>query len=187
MMFVDQSPLQNFSLDGWDARFCNRGMNGAPAVAAFQTALKLAPEAVLKDVIASCLSYRSHPLPTDNISPETFAADEAFFLAEALKGDPEWYGKLMSDHTSLDWRDSIRGTFGERNGSPTKVFVVASSRSGPFPSAGPLAVVDLVNNDEDGQLDAKVAKGVVIDWGGHWCYWEDPEKFNKLALDFFAE
>ncbi|KAG0647655.1 Epoxide Hydratase [Hyphodiscus hymeniophilus] len=108
MIFVDQSPLQNSTLDGWDSRFCNRGMNSAPAVAALQTTLAFSPETTHKGTIAACLSYRSHPLPTDNVSAEMLQSDEAFFLSEAMKGNPEWYGKLMADHTALDWREIVK-------------------------------------------------------------------------------
>lgn len=192
MIFVDQSPLQNSTLDGWDSRFCNRGMNSAPAVAALQTTLAFSPETAHKGTIAACLSYRSHPLATDNVSAETCASDEAFFLKEAIKGNSEWYGKLMADHTALDWRDSIAATFGPKSGSETKVLVVASSRSGCFPAEGPMKVVEFVNGGlhkegNDGCFGASKklkADGVVIDWGGHWCYWEKPDMFNKLVLDF---
>lgn len=58
--------------------------------------------------------------------------------------------------------------------------LVASTRSGCFPAAGPLKVVELVNGGgEDG-----LAKGVAVEWGGHWCYWENPEKFHGLVLNF---
>jgi len=91
----------------------------------------------------------------------------------------------MADHTALDWRDSIRANFGPESGSKTKVFVVASKRSGCFAAEGPLSIVSLVNGDvEEAE---KRAKGVAVDWGGHWCYWEDPDKFNELCLDFLKE
>jgi pimeloyl-ACP methyl ester carboxylesterase len=162
-------------------------MNSAQAVAALQTTLTLSPELAYKGTIAACLSYRSHPLPTDSISKDTHEADEAFFLGEAVKGDPIWYGKLMADHTALDWRDSIRASFGPRSGSATKVLVVASSRSGCFPSEGPMKVVEFVNGDGESEVGNERARGVVVDWGGHWCYWEDPEKFNRLCLEFIEE
>ena len=181
LIFVDQSPLQNSTVDGWDSQFCNRGMNSAPAVAALQTTLAFSPETAHRGTIAGCLAYRSHPLPTDDMSAQTLQSDEAFFLGQAMKGNPEWYGKLMADHTALDWRDSIRATFGPGSGSLTKVLVLASSRSGCFPAAGPMKVVDFVNG---GEKEDK-ATGVVVNWGGHWCYWEKPELFNKMVLDFF--
>lgn len=166
MVFVDQSPLQNSTLDGWDSRFCNRGINSAPAVAALQTTLALSAESAHRGTIASCLAYRSHPLPTDNVSTIEQESDEDFFLQTAMMGDSTWYGKLMADHTALDWRDSISASFGPDSGSKTKVLVVASSRSGCFPAAGPRKVVDYVNGENAGS--ASLAKGVVVDWGGHW-------------------
>jgi pimeloyl-ACP methyl ester carboxylesterase len=175
MIFVDQAPLQNSTLDGWDSRFCNRGMNSAMSLASLQTTLALSPETAHKGTINACLAYRAYPLATDTQTFEDMEADKEFFLGEAMKGDGEWYGKLMADHTSLDWRDSIRASFGTGSGSVTKVFVVTSSRSGCFPPAGPMKVVDLVGEK---------ANGVVVDWGGHWCYWEDPRKFEELCLEF---
>jgi pimeloyl-ACP methyl ester carboxylesterase len=180
MIFVDQAPLQNSDpASGWDYRYCNRGMNNPMAVSALQTTLALSPEIAHKGTIATCLAYRSHPLPTDQISASKYEEDERFFLGEAMKGDGVWYGKLMADHTALDWRDVIKATFGEGSRSQARVLVMASSRSGCFPAEGPMRVVDLVN--EEGK---KRAKGVVVDWGGHWMYWEDHEKFDRLCLGF---
>lgn len=182
MIFVDQSPLQNSTVDGWDSRYCNRGMNSPAAVAELQATLRVTPEKAYRSTIASCLAYRSHPLISDNVSHSTAESDEAFFLARAMKGNPKWFGKLMADHTALDWRDSIRATFGDPQ-NETKVLVIASTRSGCFPAEGPMAVVDLINIGQD----TNRAKGVVIDWGGHWCYWEDPARFNELVLQFLDE
>jgi pimeloyl-ACP methyl ester carboxylesterase len=159
-------------------------MNNPMAVSSLQTALVLSPETAHKGTIAACLSYRFHPLPTDKVTKSQHDEDESFFLTEAMKGDALWYGKLMADHTALDWRDAIRATYGSGSGSKTRVMVLASSRSGCFPADGPMAVVDLVNEGAEG--DAKRGSGVVVDWGGHWMYWEDPEKFDKLCLDFLA-
>jgi pimeloyl-ACP methyl ester carboxylesterase len=188
MIFVDQSPLQNSTLDGWDSRFCNRGMNTPSSLAALQTTLTLSPETAHRGTIASCLAYRSHPLPSDNISPQTQAADEAFFLGEAMKGDADWYGRLMADHTSLDWRDTVINFYnlGCEMETP-KVLVVASSRSGCFPAEGPMKVVEYINGVPGPGNPEDKARGVVVDWGGHWCYWEDPERFNGLCLEFLNE
>jgi len=159
MIFVDQSPLQNSTLDGWDSRFCNRGMNSASALASLQTTLSLSPVTAHRGTIAACLSYRFHPLPTDTQTKEQEEEDEEFFLKEAMRGDPEWYGKLMADHTSLDWRDSINANFGPGSGSKTEVLVVASSRSGCFPSAGPIKVVELVNGGVSREGEEGVGEG----------------------------
>ena len=159
-------------------------MNNHSAVSALQTTLSLSPSTAHKGTIAACLSYRSHPLPTDNKSPENLAEDEKFFLDEAMKGSGEWYGKLMADHTSLDWRDSIAASFGPGSGSKTTVLVIASTRSGCFPAEGPLKVAEFINQNEG---EYGLAQGIAVSWGGHWCYWEDPEKFNKLCARFFND
>ncbi|KAF8847748.1 alpha/beta-hydrolase [Acephala macrosclerotiorum] len=188
MIFVDQSPLQNYSqYDTWDSRFANRGMNNPAALAGLQEILATDPETAHKGTIAACLSYRSHPSPTDDISPQKFAEDEPFFLAEAMKGTPEFYARLMADHTSLDWREAIKANFGPFSGSQTRVLVIASSRSGCFPAEGPMKVVEFVNGGVDGKGDGRLARGEVVEWGGHWCYWEDHERFDGLCLEFLKE
>ncbi|KAI9650333.1 hypothetical protein NHQ30_000346 [Ciborinia camelliae] len=186
MIFVDQSPLQNATLDGWDGRFCNRGMNNPWAIASLQKTLELAPELAHRGTIAACLGYRYAPLESEKglRMQKEMDEDEAFFLEEALKGDGRWLGKLMEDHTSKDWRDSIRASFGSESESATEVLVVGSSRSGCFPAEGVMKIVEFINGEVE-KNEGK-ARGVVVDWGGHWCYWEDPEKFNDLVLEFLG-
>lgn len=191
VVFVDQSPLQNYASDGtWGIEHGNKSCNSAAALAHIQATLSYRPEDVYNGTIESCLAYLSHPLPTDKVLHSTMREDVDFFLKIALKGNGPWFGKLMADHTSLDWRASIRNTFGGRNSSKTRVLVVASNRSGCFPPAGPLHVVDLVNSGIVNSLGTpppeRRAQGLAIDWAGHWCYYEEPEKFNALALDFLA-
>jgi pimeloyl-ACP methyl ester carboxylesterase len=181
VVFVDQSPLQNYTSDGeWGPDRGNRSCNSAASLAHIQAALKYRPEDVYNGTISSCLAYLSHPRENDNISKTTMASDRDFFLSIAKQGDPKWFGKLMADHTSLDWRDSIAQSFCPGG----RVLVIASSRSGCFPPAGPLHVVDLLNSESS--FRSPLAIGVTIDWGGHWCYWEKPEKFNALVLNFLA-
>ncbi|KAH5040190.1 hypothetical protein HBI27_039390 [Parastagonospora nodorum] len=180
LIFVDQAPLQNYTSD-WGKEFGNRGCNSAEALDRIQHLLEFGPKAAHIGTISACLGYRSHPQPGDpTIGSKEWVEDEDFFLREAMNGDGRWYGKLMSDHTSLDWRDAIAHNFGPGSGSQTQVLVVASTRSGCFPAAGPLKVVDLVNGGKEDGL----AKGVAVEWGGHWCYWEKPDTFNELVLGF---
>ena len=151
-----------------------------------QRSLQTDPQAAHLGTIEACLGYRSHPQPDDPDSTSvTWKSDEAFFLAEALKGDGKWFGKLMGDHTALDWRDAIAQSFGPQSGSKTRVLVVASTRSGCFPAAGPMAVVALVNGEE-GEGGKGLARGEVVEWGGHWCYWERAELFDELASVFLG-
>lgn len=180
MIFVDQAPLQNY-LEDWGPDFGNLGCNSLEALQRMQKSLIENPKVAHLGTIAACLGYRSHPQPSDPTSDSVeWKEDEDFFLTQALKGDGWWYGKLMADHTANDWRHPIAQSFGSKSGNRTKVLVVASSRSGCFPAAGPLKVVELVNGSEKEEL----AKGVTVTWGGHWCYWEKPDTFNELVLDF---
>ncbi|GAB7354563.1 hypothetical protein MBLNU459_g5017t2 [Dothideomycetes sp. NU459] len=166
MIWVDQAPMQNYAFDGsWGSAEGNRGMNSATAVATLKATLKYDPDAVYRGTIAGCLGYRSHPV-------------------QGAEGVPEWYGDLMADHTALDWRQSIVQSFGMREENRTKVLVVATDRSGCFPSKGCMEAVRFANTCA--KREKQRAEGVVVDWGGHWCYWENPEKFNHLVLNFLA-
>jgi pimeloyl-ACP methyl ester carboxylesterase len=187
MIFVDQAPLQNY-LSDWGPEFGNRGLNNPAALADLQKTLETDPATAHRGTIAGCLGYRSHPVSGDPASSsETWRDDEAFFLAEAMKGDGWWYGKLMADHTARDWRSSIVQNFGRESSSKTKILVVASERSGCFPAAGPLKVVELVNGGSDVGNGGGRAEGVAVTWGGHWCYWERPELFDELVEGFLEE
>jgi pimeloyl-ACP methyl ester carboxylesterase len=184
MIFVDQAPLQNY-LSDWGPEYGNRGLNDPAALEGLQQTLATDPASAHRGTIAACLGYRYAPVSGDPPpKSDIWRDDETFFLEEAMKGDAWWYGKLMADHTAKDWRNSITHAFGPTSNSETKVLVVASERSGCFPAAGPMKVVELVN-----VLDANKgkARGVVVEWGGPWCYWEKPDMFNKLAVDFLAE
>ncbi|KAI5194422.1 alpha/beta-hydrolase [Aureobasidium subglaciale] len=184
MIWIDQAPMQNYASDGsWGSAEGNRGMNSASAVANLKATLKYDPDSVYRGTIAGCLGYRSHPVADESVSDEVRDADEEFFLAIARKGNAEWYGNLMADHTALDWRQSIVEQFGGRAEHKTNVLVIATDRSGCFPALGPLAAVDFAN----AKASTPRARGIVIEWGGHWCYWEDSERFNRLALDFLTE
>ncbi|KAH9876512.1 hypothetical protein J1614_003643 [Plenodomus biglobosus] len=184
MMFVDQAPLQNY-LSDWGPEYGNRGCNSPEALLQMQQTLQSDPKEAHRGTIAACLGYRAYPQPGDPTpSSKIWQEDESFFLGEALKGDGWWYGKLMADHTANDWRFSIAQNFGPGSGSRTKIFVVASTRSGCFPAAGPLKVVELVNGERESE--SGLARGVAVEWGGHWCYWERPDIFNNMALDFLS-
>lgn len=183
---MDQAPLQNYASD-WGPEYGNKSCNSAVALADLQATLRENPDTAYRGTIAACLGYRSHPLPNDSVSNAEAAADEAFFLEIARQGDPEWFGKLMGDHTALDWRDSIRHNFSRHiAGEDLNVFVVSSTRSGCFPSAGPQSVVSLINGDNEEEVDSSdtpVASGESISWGGHWCYWEAPDRFVNMVRD----
>ena len=184
MIFVDQAPLQNYAADGsWGPDRGSRGCNSASSLAHLQATLRFSQREAYEDTVKSCLAYRSHPLSTDTLPAQQRMEDEEFFVNIAEQGDALFHGDLMADHTALDWRDSIHHSFGLPICKGIKVLVIASDRSGCFPAAGPLTVVTLVNSGRK-LHNRESAYGITIQWGGHWCYWENPEKFNSLVIDF---
>ena len=187
LVFVDQSPFQNYTADGtWGPQFGSKGCNSAATLAYLQAQLAECPEKVYGGLVNTCLAYRSHPEPTDAIDEEQRAIDDHCFLNIAKKGNPRWFGKLMADHTNIDWRDSIAHSLG-RN-CRTRVLVVASSRSGCFNPEGPLGVIQILERvGSKPGAEYRDIKGVTIDWGGHWCYWEEPSKFNDLIQNFLQD
>ena len=184
LIFVDQAPLQNYAADGsWGAEYGSRGCNSASSLAHLQATLHHAPQEAYLATVNSCLAYRSHPLPTDKVSQQHRRLDEDFFMAIAMAGDSKFYGALMADHTALDWRESIAHSFSRPTAKNIQALIIASDRSGCFPAKGPLAVVDLVNAGRK-KCQMTFWEGIIVSWGGHWCYWEKPEEFNNLILAF---
>lgn len=131
---------------------------------------------------------------------ERYADDREFFLREAMKCEGKFLVELMRDHTALDHRENIKRTFGRGSKSETRVLVVGSKRSGCFDEEGVLSVVGFVNGEDEegreGEIGEKgsekegeriLAREVAVEWGGHWCYWEDAERFDELVLGFLKE
>lgn len=136
------------------------------------------------------------------IEKERYEDDREFFLKEAMRCGGGFLVELMRDHTALDHRENIKRAFGRGSKSETRVLVVGSKRSGCFDEEGVLSVVGFVNGvskDEEGREgetgengsekggERMLARGVAVEWGGHWCYWEDAEKFNAMILKFLEK
>jgi hypothetical protein len=194
MIWVDQSPLQNYTTDGsWGPSYGNRSINSPEALADMKATLATNPEEVYKGTINACLAYLWDPVwgrkqfASEDAYLKTAQEDTDFFLRIALQGDPTWYGNLMADHTARDWRETIMTKFGAGSDSSVDLLVIASERSGCFPATGPMWVVEAILKDDAGSnSEGKYEQGVVVDFGGHWCYWENAEKFNDLALKFLS-
>ena len=185
MVFVDQAPLQNYATDGsWGAEHGSRGCNSDSSLANLRASLRLAPREVYRNTVESCLAYRSHPSYMDNETPMQRVEDEEFFVNIAEQSNSNFCGALMANHTSLDWRNSLSHIFSLSSCASTEILVIASTRSGCFPAKGPLAVVDLVSSGRKGRNTESRASGLIISWGGHWCYWEHPVKFNSLVISY---
>ncbi|ELR07893.1 hypothetical protein VC83_06566 [Pseudogymnoascus destructans] len=197
LIWVDQAPLQNYTQDGtWGPEHGNRSLNSSESLKNMLDTLSTNPDDVYKGTVDGCLAYIWDPtwgrqqFDSEAAYLKAQEDDTSFFLKISQQGDPTWFGKLMSDHTAIDWRGSIKKNFsGAGSDSSTDILVVASERSGCFPAKGPMWIVDAIlenRNKSDNASDAYV-QGVVVDFGGHWCYWEDAEKFNDLVLKFLAE
>lgn len=185
LVFVDQAPLQNRSLAGgsnWDARFAHRSCYDAATLAAAQTLWAGGSEAAFVGLVDGCLGYRFAPLGSDDVSAERRVADEAFFVGEAKRCDGAWLAALMGDHTVYDHREACEGI-------RVPVLVMAGKRTGCFPLEGMREVVRRV---EKGCVDRGVAgmKSSVA-WsefdGGHWLFWEEPDRFNREVIAFVKE
>jgi hypothetical protein len=196
LIWVDQAPLQNYTQDGtWGPEHGNRSLNSSELLKNMLDTLATNPDDVYKGTVNSCLAYIWDPtwgrqqFDSEAAYLKAKEDDTSFFLKIAQQGDPTWFGELMSDHTALDWRGSIKKNFGAASDNSTGILVVASQRSGCFPAAGPMWIVDAILEDKkksDHASDAHV-QGVVADFGGHWCYWEGAERFNNLVLKFLAK
>ncbi|KFY91312.1 hypothetical protein V500_04741 [Pseudogymnoascus sp. VKM F-4518 (FW-2643)] len=195
LIWVDQAPLQNYTQDGtWGPEHGNRSLNSPESLKNMLDTLSTNPDDVYKGTVNGCLAYIWDPtwgrqqFDSEAAYLKAQEDDTSFFLKIAQQGDPTWFGNLMSDHTALDWRRSIKKNFGGASDSSTDILVVASERSGCFPAAGPMWIVDAILEDKNKTDDAwdPYVQGVVVGFGGHWCYWEDAEKFNDLALKFLA-
>ncbi|KAL5345452.1 hypothetical protein ACLOAV_009825 [Pseudogymnoascus australis] len=192
LIWVDQAPLQNYTQDGtWGPEHGNRSLNSSESLTNMLDTLSTNPDDVYKGTIDGCLAYIWDPIwgrqqfDSEAAYLKAQEDDTSFFLNIAKQGDPTWFGKLMSDHTALDWRGSIKKNFGAASDSSTDILVVASERSGCFPAAGPIWIVDAILEDKNKTNNAwdPYVHGVVVDFGGHWCYWEDAGKFNDLVLN----
>lgn len=195
LIWIDQAPLQNYTQDGtWGPDHGNRSLNSPESLKNMLDTLSVNPDNVYKGTISGCLAYIWDPtwgrqqFDSEAAYQNAVEDDTSFFLTIAQQGDPTWFGKLMSDHTAIDWRDSIKKNFGGASNCSTDILVIASERSGCFPAAGPMWIVNAVLEDKNGCDSGgyPYARGVVVDFGGHWCYWEDAEKFNDLVLKFLT-
>ncbi|KFX94031.1 hypothetical protein O988_06509, partial [Pseudogymnoascus sp. VKM F-3808] len=151
LIWVDQAPLQNYTQDGtWGPEHGNRSLNSSESLKDMLNTLSANPDDVYKGTVNGCLAYIWDPawgrqqFDSEAAYLKTQEDDTSFFVQVAQQGDPTWFGKLMSDHTALDWRASIKRNFAEANDSSTDILVVASERSGCFPAAGPMWIVDAI-------------------------------------------
>lgn len=155
LVFVDQAPLQDYApRDGWDAGFANYGCHDAASLADAQEALIDTPDTFYRGLVESCLAYRYKPDEAAAPASEVVEADEAFFVDISRQGRPDWFAKLLGNHTAYDHRGTLA------NVVDTPCCVIAGRWSGCFPLPGMLAAADLVNARRPG-----LATSVVVESG----------------------
>lgn len=177
LVFADQAPLQDRSpFDRWDATRAHLGCYNEATMFAAQRAWTETPAAAHKGLVAECLGYRFAPEEGDGVGPEQAARDEEFFTGISRLCDGVWLARLLADHTRYDHREAIEGIT-----RPT--LVLAGRRTGCFPLEGLQETVSRVNN---GSGKPGLARWSVFD-GGHWMFYEEPERFNKEITGFVSE
>jgi pimeloyl-ACP methyl ester carboxylesterase len=91
----------------------------------------------------------------------------AMLKSETLLCRGEHLAKLMADHACKDWRP-ILGLIS------VPCLSLYGTDSGCFPPEGCEAVAELIPD----------CRSVPFEGFNHWLYLEDPERFNKLIVDF---
>lgn len=172
-VFVDQAPLQNYAPD-WTTG--NYGCNDAASLHKLQTHLTRDPVTWARSLVEGSLGYRHAP---DTGLPKRSAieskADEEFFMNITLQCDAQWLALLMADHTQYDHRDTLKQCI------TIPSLICAGRTSGCFPLEGVLYTARAINTKHPG-----LAKTEIFD-SGHWLYYEEPEHFNTVLLDFIAQ
>lgn len=180
-VFADQAPLQDRSAlgaadDVWDASKAHLGCYDEATMLGAQRAWIETPEAAHRGLVRECLGYRFAPEQGDTVGAAQAAEDEAFFTGISRLCDGQWLARLLADHTRYDHREAV-----ELIAKPT--LVLAGRRTGCFPLDG---VRETVRRVERGSGRADLARWSVFD-GGHWMFYEEPERFNREVLAFVGE
>lgn len=151
-VFVDQVPLQN-RVEDWELG--SRGCYDSISLTRLQMQLRHDFLSVAKGNCDGCLSK------------DLGEAVLAVLTRETLKADPEALGKVMADHTALDWRPLL-----PRIAVPCLNLI--GELSGVFPEAGCRWVGEAIEN----------CHTVVFEGCNHWLYLEEADEFNKLLRKF---
>lgn len=176
-VFADQAPLQDRSaFDAWDERKAHLGCYDEKTMLAAQRAWMETPDEAHKGLVRECLGYRFAPEDGDAVSSEQAGSDEEFFTSISRLCDGRWLARLLADHTRYDHREAI-----ERITKPT--LVMAGRRTGCFPLEG---MKETVRRVEQGSGDPNLARWSLFN-GGHWMFYEEPERFNREIIGFVTE
>mmetsp|Transcript_40640 Transcript_40640/g.102201 ORF Transcript_40640/g.102201 Transcript_40640/m.102201 type:complete len:284 (-) Transcript_40640:157-1008(-) len=151
-IFVDQAPLQ-YTASDW--KLGSKGCYDPASLAVLQHSLKADFKGFAAGNGECCLSQPQPASVLDALAEET------------LRCDPETLGRIMADHTQLDWRPIL----------PTidiPCLNLVGRLSGVFPWEG-CAVVGRMIPD---------CKTVFFEKANHWLYIEEPKTFVDVVKRF---
>eukprot|EP01025_Chloroclados_australasicus_P065859 TRINITY_DN8987_c0_g3_i1.p1 TRINITY_DN8987_c0_g3~~TRINITY_DN8987_c0_g3_i1.p1 ORF type:complete len:330 (-),score=24.95 TRINITY_DN8987_c0_g3_i1:582-1436(-) len=151
-VFVDQAPLQNLA-DDW--KLGSKGCYDTASLARLQYSLEKDFDDFARQNGKACL--------TQQIRPEVLEVLEK----ETLKCMPKQLGKLMADHTQLDWRPILPLI-------KVPCLNCVGRKSDIFPWEGVAAVSEMIPD----------CCTVFFEECNHWLYIEEPRKFADLIVDF---
>lgn len=151
-VFVDQSPRQYRSAD-WT--WGSNNLYGAEALAALNVQLAYDPRGVAEGTVRGC--YYGEP-PQDEL-------DHLVNEIEACPGSVR--AAIMSDHTTLDWRDLLPQI-------TVPSLVMVGRHSDIFPWQGSAYVGEQIPN----------ARTEFFEASGHMPFWQESERFNQLVRNF---
>jgi pimeloyl-ACP methyl ester carboxylesterase len=163
-VFVDQAPLQYWN-EGWELG--SKGLKGPEDLANLQHLLKTDMPEFAAGNAKCCL-----------VDPNSISKGLMEQLTQdTLRCDPVFLGKLMADHTQLDWRDLLKHSW------RVPVLNLAGGKSDIFPVEGVAHINQLLSIEGN----CKLHRLEVFQDCNHWLYLEKPREFMKVIVDFLVE
>ena len=121
------------------------------------TRLELDPNSVTRRVVPGCFPEGEEP-----------TEEELAFFTEQIEMTPWWVrAKMMSDHTTLDWRDVLPRM-------NIRCLVIVGRKNLIFPWQGPAYVAEAIPG----------AELVMFENSGHMPFYHEADKFNRVVLEF---
>ena len=157
VILVDQTPRQYLEFGGQNWPWAQTGVYDHESLAVWMTRLELDANGLTNQVVTGGFPEGEQP-----------TAEEFAFFGGQIEMTPWWVrAKLMSDHTTLDWRDVL-----PRMGIRTQVIV--GRKNLIFPWQGPAYAAEVIPG----------AELVMFEDSGHMPFYHEAEKFNRVVLEF---
>ncbi len=157
VILVDQTPRQYLEFGGQTWQWAQTGVYDHESLAVWTTRLELDAARVTEAIVPACFPEGEQP-----------TANEQAFFAGQIEMTPWWVrAKVMSDHTTLDWRDVLPRM-------DIRTLVIVGRKNLIFPWQGPAYAADVIPG----------AELVMFEDSGHMPFYHEAEKFNRVVLDF---